>query len=79
MPEMHVVRLQPHHRMIILASDGLWEWMSNEDVLEAVRYCASDVKRSASLLVRKARKLWDDIGYATDDITVVVAQVGCGE
>lgn len=31
-PEMHVVELTPEDKVIVWASDGLWEFMSNQEV-----------------------------------------------
>lgn len=31
-PEMHVVELTPADRLLVVASDGLWEFMSNQEV-----------------------------------------------
>jgi hypothetical protein len=34
-PELTTVQLGPEHRMLVVASDGLWEFMSNEEVRAA--------------------------------------------
>jgi serine/threonine protein phosphatase PrpC len=34
-PEMHTVTLQPEDRIMVWASDGLWEFMSNQEVRNA--------------------------------------------
>lgn len=31
-PEVHTVQLTPADRMLVMASDGLWEFMSNQEV-----------------------------------------------
>ena len=60
---------------LILASDGVWEFMPNEEVKNIVlshiisrnkNFCARDI-------VERARAIWQKTGYAIDDITCVVA------
>ena len=60
---------------IIVASDGIWEFMPNEDVKNTVmNYSYSkDANMCAKKLVEKARLIWQGTGYAIDDITCVVA------
>ena len=60
---------------IIVASDGIWEFMSNEEVRNIVmNYTYSkDANLCAKNLVDKARLIWQGTGYAIDDITCVVA------
>ena len=60
---------------IIVASDGIWEFMPNEDVKNIVmNYSYSkDANLCARNLVEKARLIWQGTGYAIDDITCVVA------
>ena len=60
---------------IIVASDGIWEFMPNEDVKNIVmNYSYSkDANLCAKNLVEKARFIWQGTGYAIDDITCVVA------
>ena len=60
---------------VIVASDGIWEFMSNEEVRNIVmNYVYSkDANNCAKKLVEKARLVWQGTGYAIDDITCVVA------
>ena len=60
---------------IIVASDGIWEFMPNEDVKNIVmNYLYSkDANLCARNLVEKARLIWQGTGSAIDDITCVVA------
>ena len=59
---------------VVLASDGVWEFMSNEEVSEIV-YRFEDNKDAsvcAKKIVERARQVWEKTGYAIDDITCVV-------
>ena len=73
---------------IILASDGVFEFVSNEDVKNIVsKYVYSNVNNNnknnnnnklnatscAKEIVEYARKIWENSGFAIDDITCVVA------
>ena len=59
---------------VVLASDGVWEFMSNEEVSEII-YRFEDNKDAnlcAKKIVERARQIWEKSGYAIDDITCVV-------
>ena len=59
---------------VIVASDGVWEFMSNDEVKNIVMNYAysKDANACAKNIVEKARHVWIDTGYAIDDITCVV-------
>ena len=63
---------------IIVASDGVWEFMSNDEVKNILlNYAYSkDANICAKSIVEKARQVWQGTGYAIDDITCVVAFFG---
>jgi serine/threonine protein phosphatase PrpC len=44
-PHVTVERLGPHTEFLILASDGLWDVISNEEAVELVRERAADMRR----------------------------------
>ncbi len=60
---------------IIVASDGVWEFMSNEQVkniLNKHRY-NQDAYACSKEIVEKARQIWKGTSFAIDDITCVIA------
>ena len=59
---------------IILASDGVWEFMTNDEVKSIVKDFENnkDANACSKKIVEKARIIWEDTGYAIDDITCVV-------
>ena len=63
---------------IIVASDGVWEFMSNDEVKNIVMNYAysKDANICAKNIVDKARNVWQGTGYAIDDITCVVVFFG---
>ena len=60
---------------IVVASDGVWEFMSNEQVkniLMKYKY-DQDAIRCSKEIVEKARQIWKGTSYAIDDITCITA------
>ena len=60
---------------IVVASDGVWEFMSNEQVkniLNKYRY-NQDAFGCSKEIVEKARQIWKGTSFAIDDITCVIA------
>ena len=60
---------------VVVASDGVWEFMPNEEVRNTVMSYAysKNANDCAKKIVEKARLIWQGTGYAIDDITCVVA------
>lgn len=60
---------------IIVASDGVWEFMNNEQVKNIViKYRNSlDSSGCSKEIVEKSRQIWKGTTYAIDDITCVVS------
>ena len=60
---------------IVIASDGVWEFMNNEQVKNIViKYRNSqDAYICAKEIVEKSRQIWKGTTYAIDDITCVVS------
>ena len=59
---------------VIIASDGVWEFVGNEYLKEIVgKYLFSkNAKDCVKDIVDKSRQLWERSGFAIDDITCVV-------
>ena len=59
---------------IVVASDGVWEFMNNEQVKNIViKYMNSqDCFACSKEIVDKARQIWKGTTYAIDDITCIV-------
>eukprot|EP00397_Hematodinium_sp_SG-2012_P023570 GEMP01024497.1.p1 GENE.GEMP01024497.1~~GEMP01024497.1.p1 ORF type:complete len:372 (+),score=88.56 GEMP01024497.1:181-1296(+) len=74
-PEIIQVVLQESDKFIILASDGVWEFITNE---EAIRICApycnrGDVNGALTAITKEARARWSKEEEVIDDITAVIA------
>ena len=73
-PDMFEKELNGKEAFIVVASDGIWEFMSNEIVMNTVVpfYEKKDVKGAVEKLVKDASELWEKDGSARDDITCIV-------
>lgn len=65
---------RPNDRFIVVASDGIFEFMDNLEVAETVYKCA-DVRQAAQSLLDKSRKRWMEAEFASDDLTVIVIKL----
>lgn len=74
-PEMHTVELGEADKVLVWASDGLWEFMKNQEVLDlitAVNPAMDDPKKCVDALVAEANKRWMAEEQVIDDTTVIV-------
>jgi protein phosphatase 1L len=65
-PEISELDITPEDQFIILASDGLWDVMTNQESVDLVRKC-QDKNKAAELLVDKALKLG-----SADNVTALI-------
>lgn len=61
-------------RFIVVASDGIFEFLTNLEVI-AVVSSSPDVKSAAEELLKQARERWIATEDASDDITVIVIKL----
>jgi serine/threonine protein phosphatase PrpC len=74
-PEITKLAVLPgEYVRFILASDGLWDVMSSDRAVHAVRNM-TDTTRAADYLVKKALKIRNHEGMRVDDITCVVIDI----
>ena len=62
-PEIFKYELKENDKVIIIASDGLWEQLKNEEVIGIIGDCLNrdlKAKETAEILVEKARKKFKD-------------------
>ena len=70
----------------MIASDGLWEFMSSSTVAQIVKQTSDEdqpnsVSRVCNRLLKEARSLWERNNQQTgstyfDDITITIVQIG---
>ena len=78
-PEITVYKLsETNCKSIILASDGVWEFTSNERVKSIVwdYYNSNNPEGAANAIKDYASKMWSANGDMADDITVIVLFFG---
>ena len=71
--EFNLMKVRP--KAIILASDGVFEFVKNEDIKDIIEkyFYNMDAQGCAKEIVEYSRKIWENSGYAIDDITCIVA------
>jgi serine/threonine protein phosphatase PrpC len=71
-PEVFVVPLDRHSRFLVVASDGVWDMLSNEEVTCIVKRLTHDPEEACRLLVAEAEAKWQATIGRADNITVGV-------
>lgn len=73
-PEILAHKICPDDLFVILCSDGVWEFLTNEEVVGFVhRFGKKKVKEAANMQAEKAFNIWlEREGGRSDDITCIV-------
>ena len=73
-PEIIEWKLTKEDKFIILASDGLWEFMESNEVVNIVKdyYLSNDIQAAADFLVKESSKRWIKEESSIDDITIII-------
>ena len=73
-PETKVVKILPDFEFLILASDGLWDKVSNQEAVDLARtFCVSNDKLEPVLACKKLVELSLSRG-SVDDTSVMIVQ-----
>ncbi|CAN1149839.1 Probable protein phosphatase 2C 35 [Linum perenne] len=73
-PEVSVVKLTCEHSFFVVASDGVFEFLSSQAVVDmAARY--GDPRDACSAIAGESYKLWLEHENRTDDITIIIVQI----
>ena len=72
--EINIYDISPDDRFLVIASDGVWEFLSNEQVGDIVLpfYLQGHAEQAANCIVREATNQWKQREDVIDDITCVV-------
>lgn len=70
-PEIIVKERKKNDKFLVIASDGVWEFLSNDDVVDIVSKF-DDPKKACRALVRESTRKWQSEEDVIDDITCVV-------
>ena len=73
-PEMGEMELNKDDKFIVLASDGVWEFLENEQVAEIVWpfFVKHSPEAAGNALVRAAAQKWKENDTVIDDITCII-------
>jgi serine/threonine protein phosphatase PrpC len=73
-PEILEMNLLASDQFIILASDGVWEFVSNEEAAAIVLpfYKQNSAEKAAEALIKESIKRWQKEDSSIDDITCVI-------
>ena len=77
-PEVKEYFIKEEDKCVVIASDGLWEYVNNESCVEiAQEYYAKNIMREelTEVLYREAKKRWKENNINIDDITIVVIEL----
>ncbi|CAL5415005.1 unnamed protein product [Camellia sinensis] len=74
LPEVLTVQLTPNHLFFVVASDGVFEFLSSQTVVEMVsRY--TDPRDACSAIAGESYKQWLQHETRTDDITIIIVHI----
>ena len=73
-PDFNLKTLKNHMKFIVIASDGIWEYLNNKNVCEIIKpfYLTGDAKGAAEELINQSREKWAKKGDSADDTSVIV-------
>ncbi|XWS39092.1 hypothetical protein CRYUN_Cryun18bG0020500 [Craigia yunnanensis] len=73
-PEISVVRLTPNHLFFVVASDGVFEFLPSQTVVNmAAAY--TDPRDACAAIAAESYGLWLEHENRTDDITIIIVQI----
>ena len=71
-PDIYTRKLTSKDKILVLATDGLWEFITNEEVAKMTREC-DDPEKACSVMAAEAHKRWMKEEGVVDDTTIIVA------
>ena len=73
-PEIYDMSLTEEDKFIVIASDGIWEFLPNDQVVEmVVPYWENNNPEGAcEKLIAESVKHWEEEDEVIDDITVII-------
>ncbi|TYH63291.1 hypothetical protein ES332_D07G181600v1 [Gossypium tomentosum] len=73
-PEISIARLTPSHLFFVVASDGVFEFLSSQTVVNmAAAY--KDPSDACAAIAGDSYKCWLELENRTDDITIIIVQI----
>ena len=77
-PDIEMLEIDEHVKYLVVASDGVWEFLSNKDVMKIIKpyFKSGDVEGACDEVVNQSIEKWEKEEYGRDDITVVISFLG---
>ena len=74
-PEISVYEMNEYDKFIVLASDGIWEFISNSEVIKIVAefYKKNQIDEACDAVAQEAIRRWKQEDNVIDDITIIIA------
>ncbi|KAK2646816.1 hypothetical protein Ddye_022011 [Dipteronia dyeriana] len=73
-PEVSTLQLMPNHLFFVVASDGVFEFISSQAVVDmASKY--ADPRDACAAIAGESYKLWLEHENRTDDITIIIVHI----
>ena len=73
-PDVLKLPVTSHDKFLVMASDGVWDQLSNEQVV-AIASQHDDPRVASTAIVKEARRRWERDGAYVDDITAMVIKM----
>ncbi|KAL6657483.1 hypothetical protein ACP70R_005263 [Stipagrostis hirtigluma subsp. patula] len=73
-PEVKSVEITPAHLFFVVASDGVFEFLSSQEVVDMVAMY-QDPREACSAIAAESYKLWLQHENRTDDITIIIVHI----
>mmetsp|Transcript_32115 Transcript_32115/g.73421 ORF Transcript_32115/g.73421 Transcript_32115/m.73421 type:complete len:366 (+) Transcript_32115:98-1195(+) len=71
-PEVLVHDLTPRDKFMVIASDGVWEFLTSQQVVDMVESCNGDADAACDKVVKRSLAEWRAEEEVVDDITCLV-------
>uniref|UniRef100_A0A1D1YWE7 protein-serine/threonine phosphatase n=1 Tax=Anthurium amnicola TaxID=1678845 RepID=A0A1D1YWE7_9ARAE len=73
-PEVLTVKITPDHLFFVVASDGVFEFLSSQTVINMVAKYA-DPRDACSAIAAESYRIWLEHETRTDDITIIIVHI----
>jgi hypothetical protein len=77
-PEMMSTELSADDEILVIATDGIFEFLTNQDVIDICADCSNPIE-ACEKVVKASYKQWLIHENRTDDITVIVCFLNCSD
>ena len=72
-PDVYNVHLGGDVVFLCMATDGLWEFMTNEEVVSRIEASGGDPRKGIDVLMKESKKRWRKEEEVVDDTSIIIA------